>query len=134
MMSVRGAGLISAAALLLLAFAAPAAARTFVVTKRGDPAPNGCATAGCSLREAVIAANARSGPDRIELPKAKTYRPAIANTAPGGEDAALQGDLDVTEALRVGHPGKGRAKINARGIDRVFDVFARTRFTRVVIT
>ena len=134
MAGIRRRSLICVAALAPLILAAPAEAKTFVVTKLGDPAPNGCGNGGCSLREAVIAANARSGPDAIELPKAKTYRLAVANTAPDGEDAALEGDLDVTGALRVAHLGKGRAKIDAREIDRVFDVFAPTRFSKVVIT
>jgi CSLREA domain-containing protein len=57
------------AAALLLAFAAPVAhGATFVVTRTDDPAPAGCLATGCSLREAILAANASGGPDRIELP------------------------------------------------------------------
>ena len=49
------------------------AGQTFIVTRTDDPAPNGCAAGDCSLREAVLAANANSGAvNRIEL-GAATY-------------------------------------------------------------
>ena len=63
-------------ATLVVAFlAAPAVAQatTFTVTRRDDPSPGACAASDCSLREAVRAANAGSGGDRIVLP-AGLYR------------------------------------------------------------
>jgi CSLREA domain-containing protein len=122
------------AAVASLVLAAPAAAKTYEVNKRSDHAPNGCKKKDCTLREAVLAANARGGSDRIVLPKNKTYNLSIADADPDlGEDAAETGDLDITGPLNLVHPGKGRAKVDANGIDRVFDVLARTSFKRVVI-
>jgi hypothetical protein len=112
------------AAIASLALAAPAAAKTYEVNKRSDHAPNGCKKKDCTLREAVIAANARSGPDRIVLPKNKTYHLRIVNSLPTGEEESAEGDLDVTDSLSVTHPGKGVAKVDANGVDRVFDVYA----------
>ena len=120
---------------LALAAAASASARTFVVTKRGDPPPVACTNRDCSLREAVMAANARAGRDVIELPnRRKPYLLAQAGT---GEDGSLTGDLDVAnDPLVIRHRGKGRATINARGIDRALEVFAGapTTLRKLVIT
>jgi CSLREA domain-containing protein len=55
---------------LILLVASPADAKTFVVTKRGDLAPDACRSGDCSLREAVRAAHERAGADVIELPNA----------------------------------------------------------------
>jgi CSLREA domain-containing protein len=118
-----------------LVTAATAAAKTYEVNKRSDHAPNACKKKDCTLREAVLAANARDGSDRILLPQRKTYNLAIANTLPVGEDEAAEGDLDIGDPLRVSHPGKGRAKVDANGIDRVFDLLdgGSTTFKRIVI-
>jgi CSLREA domain-containing protein len=118
-----------------LVIAAPAMAKTYEVTKRADPTPNGCKKRDCSLREAIIAANAHAGTDKVVLPKKKTYGLSIANSLPIGENAAAEGDLDITDQLTLSHPGKGRAKIDANGIDRAFEVLADapTTFKRLVI-
>ena len=121
MSSVRRGIVVALTAIASLALAGPAAAKKFEVTERTDPAPDGCTKQDCSLREAVIAANARPGPDRVVLPKKKAYNLSIDNSTPPGEDEAAEGDLDVTDPLKVTHPGKGRAKVDANGIDRVFD-------------
>ena len=136
MPSVRRGIVLLVAALAALVLAAPAAAKKFEVTERTDPAPDGCTNRDCSLREAVIAANANPGPDRVVLPKKKAYSLSIENSIPPGEDAAAEGDLDVTGTLKVTHPGKGRAKVDANGIDRVFEVLAGapTTFKRIVVT
>jgi hypothetical protein len=113
------------AAIASLALAAPAAAKTYEVTKRSDPTPNGCKKKDCSLREAVIAANNHGGTDKVVLPKNKTYRLTIENADPLlGEDASATGDLDVTDQLVLSHSGKGRAKIEAKITDRVLEVLA----------
>ncbi len=111
--------LLSALALVLVAPAA-AQARTFEVTERTDHKPDGCTAAGCTLREAVIAANAHRGADKIVLPSRKRYELALAST---GEDRAANGDLDVTSGpLTIVHPGRGTATIDANRTDRVFDI------------
>jgi CSLREA domain-containing protein len=110
------------AAVASLALAAPAAAKTYEVNKRADHAPNGCKKKDCTLREAIIAANAHSGRDRVSLPE-KKYRLALENPAADTEENAGRiGDLDVTDDLVLSHRGKGRARIDAKGIDAVLEV------------
>ena len=74
-----------------------------------------------SLRAAVMEANALVGDDTINLP-AGTYSFTITGTQ---EDAAAQGDLDVTETdatLTIIGDGASEAIIHANYVDRVFDV------------
>jgi CSLREA domain-containing protein len=96
------------------------AATTFTVTRTDDPPPNGCLPADCSLREAVIAANAGSGGDTIVLP-AGHFRLGIAGL---GEDAAAKGDLDLTKGVTITGAGARASVIDAMRIDRVFDVLS----------
>ena len=112
-----------AAGLGVLLLTGTADAKTYEVTRTGDPAPGGCTPSDCSLREAVQAANARAGADTIVLPnRRRDYKLTIpGDTA----DDASDGDLDVTnDPLAIVHQGKGQATI--RGVelgDRLFDVF-----------
>ncbi len=94
-----------------LAAPSPALGDTFTVTRFGDPAPDGCGAGDCSLREAIIAANANTGSDRIPL-RAGTYQLSILGTA---EDAAANGDLDVTGSLRITGAGLGATAIDGGG-------------------
>ena len=102
----------------------PASAATFVVTRQDDPAPDGCNSGvDCSLREAIIAANATTDPDDITLSNA-TYSLSIPGVA---EQEAATGDLDVTQPLTINGQGAGATVVEAgantaAGIDRVFDV------------
>ena len=88
---------------------APAAAAVGTTTVRNDR----------QLRRAVLKANKRSGKERIKL--AKNIR--LTNGA-GKGNGPLKGDLDVTDDLVI--VGKGRT-INARGVDRIFDVRGSSR-------
>jgi hypothetical protein len=108
-------------ALALALVGAPAAhARTYEVTERKDHKPDGCSAADCTLREAVIVANARHGADTVELPSRKRYELGLAST---GEDKAANGDLDITSGpLTIVHHGRGTATIDANRTDRVFDI------------
>lgn len=127
-------GAACAVVLICLVVAPTAGADTFVVTKRTDPAPGPCTSSDCSLREAIRAANALPGRDRIVLPSRKPYNLSRPSS---GEDGALDGDLDITnDGLRIVHPGPGRATIDANGIDRVFEIFAGapTRLVKLRIT
>ncbi len=81
----------------------------------------------CSLREAIRAANlniavdacaAGSGADVVTL-GAGTYLLSIAG---GGEDAALTGDLDITEALTITGTGAASTIVDGGLVDRVFHV------------
>lgn len=119
---LAAAGVAVIVAMTCLLVTSGALAETLVVTKQGDPIPGSCKKADCSLREAIRAANAKPGEDTVLLPSRKRYELSRPST---GEDAALDGDLDVAnDPLRVIHPGKGLAIIDANGIDRVFEIFA----------
>ncbi len=124
-----------AAALTLAAAAAPIASADFyAATKHGDHAPDGCTKSDCTLREAILAANANPGKDRILLTSNQPYR-----LSRGGlpDDGALRGDLDITnDPLRIYHGSNGWATIDARGVDRVFEIFAGapTRLEKLRIT
>jgi CSLREA domain-containing protein len=119
-------------ALALVALnASTAAARTYTVNTRTDPKPNGCTTDDCTLREAVIAANAHKGPDTILLPSRKAYTLALKST---GEDKAADGDLDITSGrLRILHRGRGTAIVDAKKTDRVFDIAVGTTLDKLTI-
>ena len=117
-------------ALLALTFSAigvtPAHAAGFVVTKTADTADGTC-DADCSLREAIIAANAAPSDDTITVP-AGTYTLTIAGA---DEDAAATGDLDITSNITINGAGAGNTIIQAgtlgvggppNGIDRVFHI------------
>ncbi len=117
-----------AAAVALAAVAAPTASADFYpVTKHGDHAPDGCTKSDCTLREAIRAANANPGKDRILLPSKRPY-----HLSRGGmpDDVAFRGDLDVkNDPLRIYHGSSGWATIDARGVDRVFEIFAGAKTT-----
>ena len=120
----RTSGLLAGclAAVALLATASAASAVTYRPTRTDDPAPNGCKKKDCSLREAVIAANASGMPATILLRPGKRY---VLTRKGAGENAALTGDLDITSGpLVVKTKGGGKsnqATIDANGIDRIFD-------------
>jgi hypothetical protein len=117
-------------AVALFAGDAAAAGKTYSPNRTGDHVPNGCTRADCTLREAVIAANAHPGRDTILLAR-KTYDLSIPRT---GEGDPSSGDLDVTDALVIKHEGKGRAVIDANHIDRVLHVVTSNsdRYTDLV--
>jgi hypothetical protein len=106
----------------------PAHAATFTVDRNDDPDPataKACTAAAsdCSLRGAIVAANAAAGADAITVP-AGTY---TLTRAGAGEDAASTGDLDITDADELTISGAGaRATRVAGGAapfeDRIFDI------------
>ena len=109
----------------LLALPAPAnAATSFAVTTALDsvdaaPGDGKCADAQglCSLRAAILEANALPGPDTINL-SAVVY---VLTRAGFSENGGLTGDLDVTSPITI--VGNG-ATVNAGDLDRAFDVLA----------
>jgi CSLREA domain-containing protein len=112
------AGALSAA---LLTSAAPVRAATFDVTKATDTTDGMC-SGDCSLREAVIAANDTPGHDTITL-HAQTYVLSLANPArDADEDDPGLGDLDVTDDVTIEGVGADQSVVDAREIDRVFNV------------
>ena len=70
---IRRLAMTAAMVLAMLMFAAPAWATTFTVDRNNDPDPStakACTAAGgdCSLRGAIVAANAAAGADAISVP------------------------------------------------------------------
>ena len=106
--------------------AGTAAAATFDVNltaddRDSDPGDGVCRaelSVGCTLRAAIQEANALAGNDVINLP-AGTFTLTITGA---GEDNAAAGDLDVRETLWIYGQGMDATRINAAGIDRVFDL------------
>jgi len=74
----------------------------------------------CTLRAAVQEANALPGQDVIMLPA--LY---FALTIPGnGEDGAITGDLDITDAVIIQGADRNTTIVDGTGLDRVFELFA----------
>jgi predicted outer membrane repeat protein len=89
------------------------------------PGDNICADTdgSCTLRAAIMEANAHPGPDTIMLPATTVHLSLIG----AGEDAASTGDLDLTGAVTLQGMGPGATIIDATGAaDRVFDVLTGT--------
>jgi CSLREA domain-containing protein len=76
----------------------------------------------CSLRDALISANARPGVDFVHLP------PGVFNlTIPGvGEDGGLTGDLDISETVYLYGSGPEETIVDGQGLDRVFHLHHST--------
>ncbi|NBB94086.1 MAG: hypothetical protein GVY32_13055 [Gammaproteobacteria bacterium] len=92
----------------------------------------------CSLREAIINANngdqsgstdclSGTGPadgvsDTIAFSPSLDGNPIVLSIGGAGENDALTGDLDVSDALRIEGRGPGQTIIDANGLDRVLEV------------
>lgn len=107
-----------AAIAIAVIFASTSHAATYTVTKTEDTADGTC-DADCSLREAIIAANAGDA-DTIVIP-AGTY---TFTRAGDGENSASTGDLDLTDSdtTIIQGAGSGLTIIDADDLDRVFDM------------
>ncbi len=96
---------------------------TFNVSKTTDGNDGAC-NADCSVREAVVAANAAAGTDMVML---LTGTHQLTIDLAGTENVAAEGDLDVTQSLTVVGNGAANSIVqagttNANGIDKVFSV------------
>ena len=80
--------------------ATPAAAVTYEVTKTADTADGSCSATDCSLREAVIAANASAGADVVMVPLGTYELTRLTGTDPE------QGDLDVLDSVTIRTPSR----------------------------
>lgn len=103
-----------------------APASDLTVTKLEDTNDGECSGRDCSLREAVVAANATTQSETIHLPEG-TYTLSLAGS---GEDAAASGDLDLVGevTLTVDTAAEGAAPVvvvDAGGLDdRAFHVLS----------
>lgn len=109
---------------LLLAIA-EAGAATYTVTRFDDPAPGSCLINDCSLREAVNAANARAGSDRIVLAEG-SYQLSRADSTPDEFDANA-GALLVSESVEIIGISRAKTRVRwsllaGRAADRIFAV------------
>jgi CSLREA domain-containing protein len=111
--------------LAVLLPAASASATTFIVTKPTDTNDGACTASNCSLRDAIIASNAASGPNTISL-HAGHYRLTLPGT---NEHAAATGDLNITKSVTINGPGAASTTIDATGIDRIFEILSGANLT-----
>lgn len=115
---------------LVMLYAQPSTAVTLVVDSTTDavdaaPGNGACADAAgnCTLRAAIMEANALTGADEVTLP-AGVYTIAIPGAS---EDGCLTGDFDVTDTtghLTITGAGIDATFIDANYLDRVFDNLA----------
>lgn len=112
-----------------------ASAATFTVDSGADswdglPGDGVCVDASgvCTLRAAVMEANALPGPDVIEINVGQ-----VTFSLPGrGEDLATRGDLDVTDDLTVTPaPGLFQPTIFAASLDRIWHVQQHVSLTLI---
>ena len=121
----------------LIIHANAAAAATFIVTEGADlpdlNAGNGFCNVfpqpgpgPCTLRAAIIEANALAGADTIELQNDLADGGTFTLTRAGaGEDGAFTGDLDIIDDLTIRFFGSGeRPVVDGGGLDRVFDIIS----------
>lgn len=115
------------AAVALVWNVASASAATISVTTTADEFDPAGGGAGCSLREAIQAANtdaafggcsAGSGADTIDVPPG-TF--TLTRTG-ANEDGNVTGDLDITANVAIVGAGAGLTAIDGNQADRVFEV------------
>lgn len=103
---------------------ASAHAATFNVTRFDDPVQDGCATNGCSLREALAAA-AVAGTDTVVLP-AGDY----VVTEPLGTGAVT---MEVADGTTLVGAGTASTVVRAKGVGSIFRVWGTVSFRRMAI-
>jgi CSLREA domain-containing protein/uncharacterized repeat protein (TIGR01451 family) len=116
----RAVLLVAAAMLGLLVWTGVASAASFMVTTTNDSNDGACTVALCSLRDAVVAADAAGTVSTITVP-AGTYKLTIASA---GADDPTTGDLDINDnaSITINGAGSGSTIIDANQIDRAFAV------------
>lgn len=77
---------------------------SFTVVTGGDAGSGSCTAAACTLRDAVIAANALTGPDQINF--ASNVTGTITLTP-------ARGELAITDAVSINGPGAGNLTVRA---------------------
>ena len=97
---------------------AQAAVDVFQVTKQEDTADGFC-DSDCSLREAIIAANADVDVSTINVPESATHY-LITNGL--GDDSGLQGDFDILSSVTIQGAGIDQTIVDGNALDTVFHV------------
>jgi CSLREA domain-containing protein len=100
-----------------LVLPASAGAAVFKPTRHDDPAPGKCKPHDCSLREALIAANAMDDRDTVVLGTG-TYKLQI----PPGGTPFQSGALSISNAVTLRGEGPGHTRIDAEGLDSVITI------------
>lgn len=93
-----------------------------------NPGDGVCETAvagQCTLRAAVMEANALNGNDIISLP-ANTYALTIAGRE---EDATASGDIDILDDLTINGAGALTTIVDGSSLDRVFHITGTSNLT-----
>lgn len=109
---------------LALLAALPAAAAEYVVTTTDDTNALGCSQQTCSLREAILAANASGAPSTIRLGSG-TYVITIAGS---NENEGLLGDFDIAGDVTIVGAGPGATMISTAYLgEQIVDVAAGAR-------
>jgi len=104
----------------------------FATTKLTDSADGVC-DADCSLREAIIAANAAPGHQTVMLGPGR-HELSIAGI---NENLSLTGDLDITDGVTITAADPLLTIIDGNQLDRVFEVAEHTTgvtFSNIAIT
>ncbi len=104
-----------AVALLLAVVALPSLAAEFQVTRADDPPADGCQAGDCSLREAVAAAGATPGSDRIQLGP--------------GQHHVTQGQIQVLGTVEISGVGSDQTRIVGPGSDPMLSTSTLTDLT-----
>jgi CSLREA domain-containing protein len=114
---------LAAGSLSFLFFSSGAQAATFVVTTNADGNHGACTVTLCTLRDAIIAANASPG-STITLPSnGSSYTLSLTGI---GEDNAATGDLDIKASVTINGGGAATTVIDGNSEDRVFDILGGT--------
>jgi CSLREA domain-containing protein len=109
----------------IIAFAPTCEAASFQVTRFDDPVPDGCAVDDCSLREAVLAANALPGADTVRLSTGRYFLEQRGID----ENEGLIGDIDITDDLTLLGNGRDATSIDSRSVDYVFEIASGVSLT-----
>jgi CSLREA domain-containing protein len=103
---------------------------SFIVNTTDDTNDGTCGLVECSLREAIIAANALSGGTAVIQLPAGVY----TLTRSGNDNTSAAGDLDVTKTVQIIGAGVSNTIIDGNQIDRVLHTFSGISVTLANMT
>lgn len=107
------------------AYEAPATP-TITVTKYADTNDGACTVGDCSLREAIISANASATQRQVIYLPSGVYQLEIPGAS---EDYAATGDLDIRQGVTIIGENAASTVIDGQSLDRIIDIpFSNGRF------